>query len=342
MPYLLPARFRYSHDFAVFLHDLIVGKLQAGIDHRIFDVELKFQPGDEGIAGLNGEELYEWIEAHRGPEVTIEMDYKNCVRALLGDFCQFVLEGLRASAKGKLAVAYALLRKPFKDNLFYLEWLLADPTDFLTRFRTQDADAIDVGKLSLERRREIVTAATGVADGSGTIPGFTFDLRYDRTAEYGLSGTWDRASHLITSWKHARTENQNFNFIFSGPVEWQSQWEHIYRLVPYLLHHAVHVADALIGTLGAVTEQYAAMKSLRQGIGFIEWVRSAHISDDRQDPAAAALIERLTDLPLSCPECGRAIRFHSQNLRRFAVRGYVICSSCRTKVVLDDTNAPAD
>ena len=46
-------------------------------------------------------------------------------------------------AEGELTVAYALLRKPLKDNLFYLEWMLADLPDFLGVFRSDGPDGLE-------------------------------------------------------------------------------------------------------------------------------------------------------------------------------------------------------
>ena len=126
MKNVLPSEFKIGHEFAFFLHDLLAQIVVEGEKANIFQVPVTFrsQADAEAIRDLSGEELWSWLQANRYEWVNLELSYKQLIVALLADFCQFVYEALRCSEKGKLAVTYTLLRKPFKDNLFYLEWLL--------------------------------------------------------------------------------------------------------------------------------------------------------------------------------------------------------------------------
>ena len=330
MPYLLPDHYRFAHDYSIFLYDIIVAKLKAGIDGGIFDA--RFSPTKlqhTELRDLEGQELYAWLEQNFGWEFTAEMDYKLVMRGLLTDFTSFVLEGLRASAKGKLTVAYALFRKPFRDNLFYLEWLLVDAPHFLIAFKTEGPEAIDVGGLTPEFRGSIVAQAVELCNESGITADFLYDLRYNRRAAYGLAVPWDQASHLITTWTQARTEVQSFNFIFSGASQIETQWAHIYRLLPILLYHAVRVTDALIGTIGIADEDYDAMTALRRDVGFAAWANSVNMAHG----PAAKMMTLLNGEPLHCPRCGERLRFHRRNVKAFVIRGTLRCSACRTKIV---------
>jgi len=70
----------------------------------------------------------------------------------LADLYQFVTEALICSEKGWLTASYALLRKPFRDNLFYLEWLLAEPDVFTNAFYKQDPEEFSVDKMMRESK----------------------------------------------------------------------------------------------------------------------------------------------------------------------------------------------
>jgi hypothetical protein len=332
MPYLLPHRYRFAHDYSIFLYDLIVAKLKAGIDARIFDVRFSLTKRQRRqMSGLEGEQLYTWLEQNYGWGLTAEMDYKLVMRGLLTDLTSFVLEGLRASAKGKTTVAYVLFRKPFRDNLFYLEWLLADAEGFLVAFKTKGPEAIDVGKLTPEFRGNVIARAVELCDESAMKADFLYDLRYNRRADYGLAAHWDQAAHLITTWTHGRTDPQNFNFIFSGMDQIETQWAQLYRLLPILLYHAARVTDALIETIGTADEDYDLMTAFRRDVGFAVWADSVNLAKN----SSAQMMAVLNSETLGCPSCGERLRFHKRNAKAFAVRGTLRCSACRTKIRAD-------
>jgi hypothetical protein len=334
MPHVLPSKFRFAHDYSVFLHDLIVGLYKAAHANGSFDVSIDISADEMAdFEGLTGEELYSWVEQRKGREVARTMDYRSIVGGVTGDFCHFVLEALRASAKGKLTVAYALFRKPFRDNLFILEWLVADPGDFIRRFETQSPEGILFSNLDPSHRKRIIATAIDEAESFGSDPEFLYEIRYDRNVSYGLAIPWDQAVHLLTTWKQARTEPQNLNFIFSGPTQHESQWTAIYRSIPFLLYHASHVVDKLISGIAEVDRSYWRIKSLRRSIGFISWSYELRSSDR----AATAVAEELLP-PVRCPECKKSIRWHRTNLRSFALRGRVRCFPCRVEKVLDTTD----
>jgi hypothetical protein len=60
---------------------------------------------------------------------------------------------------GALTPALALVRKPFKENLHYLEWMLADPATFLAEFTSGNLDALSISDSGEERRIELIRNA---------------------------------------------------------------------------------------------------------------------------------------------------------------------------------------
>ena len=137
MAIVLPDEFRLGHDLAFILHDLLTDYVVQGERARLlfFEVLLKNAEDARAMEARQGVELWEWCEANGYRHVLDEHTYRNLIFGLLSDMCQFVYEGLKCSEKGKLTVALSNFRKPLQDNLFFLEWLLADWPGFLIKFR---------------------------------------------------------------------------------------------------------------------------------------------------------------------------------------------------------------
>ena len=105
MPYSLPPRHRFAYDLSVFYHDLILGLLLAAHEAGVFHTDLNVSAEETAqLEGLEGEDLYVWLENHRGGDTLAELNYRASIQALVADFCPFVLEGLRAWAKGHLTL----------------------------------------------------------------------------------------------------------------------------------------------------------------------------------------------------------------------------------------------
>jgi len=338
MPVVLPAHYRFAHAYAIFLHDLIVGQLRSGIEARVFNTSIPLSEQEaKSFTGLQGEELYRWLEENVPPEVLVETDYKMLVQALIADFCHYVLEALNASRKGKLTVAFTLLRKPFQDSLFYLEWILADLPDFLDRFRNRGAKEVEVKGLPVERRKEIIREAVTALTESHTIdPGFIYDVRYNRAEHYSLAGLSDKAVHLVTTNAHLLTAPQNFNFIFSSPDEFESQWHHLYLVVPQLLFHAERVVSQIMSRVAKWDSGWDIWMEVRREIGLLLYMDSVIGSDrERVDAAREALRRMVAALAPGCPQCGKEFQFHLRNMRQLCVRGALHCPRCRDTVVFE-------
>ena len=85
------------------------------------------------MAYLTKHEDYEWFQ--QAPEGAtddpIDTLARDILQALMVDFLHFVYESLSAAKKGKISVAYALLRKPLTDMLLLLEQILVNRHEFI-------------------------------------------------------------------------------------------------------------------------------------------------------------------------------------------------------------------
>lgn len=88
-------------------------------------------------------DIFVWMQEHGYSVEMYELEYRHTFFSLVADFCHYMLESFECAAKKKVAVAYALLRKPLRDNLYYIEWLAAEREDLL------DNDVASYGALSI-------------------------------------------------------------------------------------------------------------------------------------------------------------------------------------------------
>lgn len=179
---LLPKEFEFSHDFAFFLHDILARMVVQGEKENVFNVKFEFSSKRDANKfeklNMSGESLWNWLDDNDYGWVTEQLAAKQCLVALLSDFCQYMYESLICSKKGKLSVAYSLLRKPLKDNLFYLEWLFADPTEFRNSFNLSNPDDFSLGSISKEKKLDIIANAIESSKHKKWLsPEFIYDLR---------------------------------------------------------------------------------------------------------------------------------------------------------------------
>lgn len=223
MPDVLPKEFEFSHKFCIFLHNSMAQFIIEGEPSGFF--QTSFQPKSE----KETEELeknpdlfiFDWLEDKGYSEVLGEVLLKSIFPGLLSDFCHFVLEALNCSRKGKLTVTYALLRKPFRENLHYMEWMLSDPESLLNTFYNQPSKELSFSKIgNPDRAKAIIKEAVDRTPHKEVFDAnFIYDLRFNKQAGFGFEPLWNKAIHLVTTKTPLETEQCNFNFIFSGPDE---------------------------------------------------------------------------------------------------------------------------
>lgn len=270
---MLPKKYHFSHRFSFELHDSIAEIVEAGDEAGLFLT--RFQLNDvrlgREIEKLEQDAILDWLTLNGFEEQAQEVVYRTTIRALLIDFCHFVCECLKCSANGKLSVCHALMRKPFKETLFLLEWMLVDKEEFLERFE-EGPERVDMYKLAPLTRRDIVSRAVAATTGDEFLDAeFIYEMRFEKGLHYSFEPLWNQAVHLITTDRNYRTESQNINFVFSGDDEREMQWENIYAKLPYLMVHAVRVVEHLVRGLDAGFLSDSPVDILRQSSAILLW-----------------------------------------------------------------------
>lgn len=331
--YFIPEEHRFAHAYCFLLHDLLTDIVVQGEKDEIFKVHISDGDGAlrRSIENKKGEELITWLEQNGHEREAVKFVYKMVCLGLLSDLCHFVYEALRNSEKAKLTVCYALLRKPFTDNLFYLEWLLAEPVQFLTEFRSGDPARLDLFRNErLQKREERLSIIKKAIQASNVIfsdADVLYSLRYDKGSPHSFQYYWQHANHLITTQRQYKTAPVNFNFLYSGEEERAAQWTFLYTYLPILLIHAYDVVESLIGKFALRKNHHIDVTDLRVRVGFSLWFGNSLLSDDPE--AHPQVLEELNDNSWSCPTCESRYRWHLKNAVLFYETGKLRCDQCR-------------
>lgn len=326
----LPEEFEFSHWYSFFLHDQLVETLKSAEEANVFNSIIQFKDESHGkaVEGLSGEEFILWLENNGYKEEVLVLYYKQLCAALLSDFLHFIYESLKCSRKGKLTVAYALLRKPLKENLFYMEWLLARPGDFLDRFEKENPHRFKLPfpeePIESEHIAIIKEAIENTRAGKWMPPGFIHELRFKKDSPISLEPLWQKANHLVTTFKYMETEECNLNFVFSDSNAHYSQWSGYYQFVPILLFHAVEVIEALLKRFAKRENEETDIMPLRTIAGMMLYLKNPPWESDMAD-AISDFGATLQEAGLSCPRCGKEFHFHQENISLFYENGSLEC-----------------
>ncbi|MFH7242228.1 MAG: hypothetical protein ACHWZW_05185 [Spirulina sp.] len=334
MDNFLPEKFQEIHEYCFFLHDQLVETLRSGEEANIFETKVRFKESNHSqeIEGKSGEDLIDWFRA-KGYERDVRIIfYKEIFRALLSDYLHFIHEALECSRKGKLTITYALLRKPMKENLFYLEWLLANPRDFFDKYESRDPKQLSISRISEKDRIETIkTALEKTSLGVWIEPSFIHDIRYSKSSELSFENYFQKANHLITTFRFLETEPENFNFIFSGLSNKLSQWEGLYAILPFILFHSVQVIESLLRRMARRAVDGHDFVEVKTHIGLIKWLIEG-FWEFEADEIPMPIILFLKEYDLPCKLCNSRINILRSDLDRLYLQGECVCPCCKSVV----------
>lgn len=259
-----------------------------------------------------------------------EVTFKLICRALAFDFLEFVGEAVRTTIRGPLTVAIALLRKPLKENLFYLEWILADPEDFFKRFYGGDVEGLALSKIAEKRKLEIIRGAMAKSPYAEWVEAeFIYELRFEKKSPISLEPSWQKANHLITTMGVLKTERENFNFIFSTPDARDTQWRGFYATVPILLFHALQIIETMIAQFAKRAAPGGDLVPLRTLAAMLLWMKSKGCVLDVTDVARRfSSVVGSVIRSIHCPACKKRCSTRRANIRTLFEDSALTCFGC--------------
>jgi hypothetical protein len=333
----LPSKFRELHNVCVHLHDQMADIMTHDGYEPFRNYTLDFSKQCLYIKELQNQEMsvLDFLDANGMHGEMTEVLVRDIVQALLADFLHFIHESLSSAKRGKISVAYALLRKPLVDLLLLFEQMLVNKQEFIDRFyHAGDIEGYDPSVANLDKKSIIEQASAKLPLRVFYVADFIYDLRYDKATAYGLAGATNQALHIVTRDKRYQTRNRDLNFVFVAEDYLEQYWNNYYTVVPYLLSYASAVLDEIVFTM-MPENRGKQIKNVQRFLLFAKLPQGDAIQKIALDEQN--LFDYLSDHMLhTCKSCSANLRFEKADFNLFSATTMMLCIGCFTDQFEDD------
>lgn len=120
---------------------------------------------------------------------------------------EFLTESLKCLNCDKVAAAYCLLRRPCKDEYVLLDHLLKDGNTFAKELRILTPESLDA---LLKEGPKLFD------DGYFNL---MYALIFNKSCSASLDKVWNKAAHIVTTYKHHPSMQSELNFITISPEQ---------------------------------------------------------------------------------------------------------------------------
>lgn len=319
--HLIPPEYWPHHEYCFYLHDQIAALLvqyEASGAHQWVSDSIAKAAAQNGHKG--DLDVLDLLKKAGKTESAKHVLIGHLVLAITADMLHFLYEGFSCLEKRKFAVAFSLLRKPFKENMLFLAWLLGDPEDFLARFEKDNYTTLN--GVQSARRQELFKLAAEKLPVKEAFDGELIEqMVFSKEMEDGLEPLWQKATHLITSQgKNLKTEDLNINFIFNDAFS-DHLFDVLYKRLPYLMLFLVQLslrAFSEIAHGNVATTNHLVLVSL-----------GAHESLlTRGARPVTKYIAKMLKPVLTCLHCKTALKLDRSNAMALFLTEQVPCASC--------------
>jgi DNA-directed RNA polymerase subunit RPC12/RpoP len=322
----VPIHLRVHHEYCFFLHDQCVQVLSEYERAKAHHVTVKFpsKATADQFSKIAAEDPIKALQATGYPAEARRAAINHITMAMVSDCLHHIYEGLRCFEKRKIVVAFNLLRKPLKDNLLYLAWMLGDEDDFYSSFMSGNPEVLTQKTLGNRRLGIFTKAVEKTAVASVIDPALINQILFDRRSAHSLELAFQHAVHLVTDMHvELRTSPQNFNFIFKSYAE-DDTYDGAYRWLPYVLLFLSHVIIAL----------FDRMHPMDAGARLAHVVRTIFayaLVEDLKESSIQKYLEVALAETMKCAHCGAKARMTRSNAAKIAVTESFRCTSCGKK-----------
>lgn len=312
-----------DHEFCFYLHDNLLQMLidyeSSGAHNWVTDAFRKVM-SEKGVPEQESDVL-SFLRENNLTELYRHHLISHLVMALTGDMLHFLYEALKCLEKRKFSVAFSLLRKPLKENLLFLCWILSDEGDFISKFSEKTHKSLNDRKP--EERRKIISGAVEKLPMSDTYDAdLIHDVIYSKSHEFSFEPVWQRATHLITSkGSLLETNEYEINFIFENPFD-EKFCDIAYRKLPYVMMFLSHVAlecFSLILKINEKTYSHLIITSL----GCYETLYR-----DRGKMHLAGMLNKHLSPIMKCIHCNGRLRINKRNATQLYIKESMDCKNC--------------
>ena len=334
----LPKEYHKINNICAIIYHQITELFTEKNYEKLFHTNLNFNKDSQNLKQLENDEIH-ILDFLKQNELNDEIESvltKHILLSIVTDFVNFVFESLSCAKKCKSTVAYALLRKPFTDELLLLEQLLGDRNDFINKFfHIGEPKNYDPSSYNIPKKEIIEKALEKIGMNYFYSSEFIYELRYDKTFVRGINGISNKALHIVTRDKNYRTTEQNFNFIFSGQDEIFSQLKNYYFTVPHLLFYSAAIIDEIAFSFlennDDTNKTIKIIKQFSRLIGYILFTEENNVTNITENNK---LFESISEsLNLLCENCANVNKIERENFEHFFYSKSIYCKNCSSDLL---------
>ncbi|KAB7726476.1 hypothetical protein F5984_24470 [Rudanella paleaurantiibacter] len=329
----LPKKYRPVNNLCAVIYDQFTSILTQKHFLEHINVEIAIDPANQQfVEDLQNGSMHalDFMKANGQHIELAEILTKHITLSVLSDFANFMYESLSCAQRGKMTVAYALLRKPLTDELVIFERLLTNPAEFIQLyFHVGNPKGYDPSEPNLNRQQIIQEVFRMANPGPLFVPDLVYGLRYDKHNPAGINGISNQALHIVTNHPAYRTEEAELNFVFSNYHDYRRYWRHYYYFVPYLLIYAAHVVDELVFSWMPGYEHLKAVRAFQRFVGTLFWSKWMQGGGRRTKASQQLLMQAISEsLSGICDQCGKDHTIDEADLTLFFNEQLLLCPHC--------------
>jgi len=304
-----------SHYYLLYCCDVLTSILQYADNKNLGNISIKFSNDDwEKFSKLNdNDDRADWLVSNGYKNQVYEKDYRHILFSAIKDFHNFMFESIICAGKMKLSVAYALLRRPFKDTLGIIEWLAVDRDTVI--YNLSETDNPTKLKVNFHKAQDLTN---GVKEKYGFEP--HFDLRYkNKNTNLSFELIWNKALHIVTA-KTSPSGKGELNFVFTDKDKLAEFSDWYYKVVPLVMNYALELIVTLFEAIAMPNEITVTVNKFN---------RLIHCNSVM--PTITDLL-RSNTIPFFCPQCETPYDAEYDEFASQLLCGTLYCNNCNTEI----------
>jgi hypothetical protein len=304
-----------AHEYLTFCNDTLVSILRYADQHNLVNVEVSFNSKQQAEEfekiEATGNDWHQWMLENGYKDQMYTVYYRHTLFSLVADFCHYMLESINCAAKMKVAVSYALLRKPVKDTLGFIEWLKIDRNEMIDLLVNGPANALEI-----KFKAEYISRKIREVNDQDNY----FEFRYSKESPESLERIWNKANHLVTNAEYWKTPKGTLNFVYADESILQEHTQYYYLVVPLIMKYAVDLVVSMF-------EEFTPLNDYTKAINaFIRAYRAVNfLNADNNNEIMRICAE--ANLPILCPRCRKKVAISQKSIKRI-IGGKFICRRC--------------
>lgn len=259
----LPIELHDSYRLCMILHDEMLKLILNGIENNCFSINIPLNEKLKNDLNKSESHILNWLEKNNfitEKSLTISLVV---LKATIEDMLLCLYESLEMARKGKMSLAFILIRKPIQENIFLVEDIILSFEEFSQKLENnpQKLHGTKFHTGENQKKMEAYTERTRkVLEETGGEnlfnPSYIAQLRYDKSSEDSFDRICNKSMHLFTTAPSIKTEHMNINMVFSQLPQITTQFHFYFSRSVYLFSYIYHLVSFLGDQICPTSDEY--------------------------------------------------------------------------------------